>query len=217
MFGKRRRRQPENPDAPPESYWVARAGRVIGSDQSEPVTECRQRDTYRAIFEQLRPDCPEVLDLGCNVGVLGQLLQHWNYPGRYFGLDSNPFAATVARERVPRGRFLVGNIRRLPFASASRAAVVMKDVIEHMEDFRPVLGEAARIAKDYLVIAAFIPWQEAPQEIVRHPKGFYRNRYQRSEVLDFLDNLGWSPDPVVRTVEQDGRKNEVVTFRRRSP
>lgn len=173
---------------------------------------CRQLETYRAIFELLGPAADRVLDLGCNVAVLGQLLRHWGFTGAYTGLDSNPHAVTRARHDLPNGNFWVANARSLPLASHTVARVVIKDVLEHLEDFRPALREAARVARDLLVVGCYIPWGVGPAAIVRHRHGFFENRYCRSEVLDDLAACGWRLWKSRKTREQDGRENEVLAF-----
>lgn len=201
--------------SPPEDYWVNRGVRVIGSGDFAEVVDCRQVDTYRAIFDQLllRPPADhEVFDLGCNVAVLGQLLRHWGLRSPYTGVDRNPHAIARARRNLPTDRFFVANLRSIPLADHSAPRVVLKDVLEHLEDFRPALREAARVARHSFIIACFLPWSDAPTCIRRHRHGFYENRYCREEVMEELARLGWVLRDRRRTREKDGRDNEVLTF-----
>ena len=85
-----------------------------------------------------------------------------------------------------------------------------------MEDFRPLLNEAARVAAKYLMVANFIPWTEGMAFVRREPGGFYLNIYNRQEVYGFARNLGWQVEEVVATLEKDARPNEVVIFTRLS-
>ncbi len=204
--------------APPEAYWVARGAKVIGRGGLNRLREGRQVATYRAIARAIEAHrARTVLDLGCNVSALGQLLYDWGYDGEYVGADNNPFGLELAAQYLQplargRVRLVRANIRALPFRRAAAPIVVMKDVLEHMEDFRACFREAARVARDALIIANFIPWSDEPPEVRRDPAGFYLNRYRRADVYAFAADLGCIPARVEPTFEADGRPNEVVTF-----
>lgn len=209
------RRRSSSPIENPEDYWVQRGDSVIGVGSFEEVVDCRQVDTYRAIYDFVEGcGASEVLDLGCNVAVCGQLLRHWGYAGRYWGVDNNIHALRVARGRVS-SSFANANIRRLPFASHSVPTVVMKDVLEHMEAFEPCLEEALRIARDHAIVANFIPWSDAPPKIHRERHGFYLNRYNSASVIEFMEAQGWTIDQQQSMQEKDGTPNEVFLLRRR--
>jgi len=217
---ERRRRAACQQGEPPELYWVRRGERVIGAGSLEELLRSRQVETYRAIHglvADLGP-VPAVFDIGCNTAALGRLLEAWGYPGRLWGLDRNPHALRRARRELgPSGRapggLVVGNARALPLGDRSVPVVVLKDVLEHLEDFRPVLGEALRVAERAAIVACFVPWVDGAPQPRRDPRGFYENAYARAEVLGFAEQHGWRPDRSIRVDEGDGRPNEVVRFR----
>lgn len=205
------------PKAPPETYWVRRGERVLGAGGLEEQLEGRQVDTYRAIWSEIRDRrYTDVVDVGCNVAALGQLIFQWGYRGRYVGVENNPHAlcfAGVELARTPgRWRLVNGNARALPFRERGHEAVVMKDVLEHLEDFRPALGEAARVARQAIIVSNFIPWGRGRPSIRRQRRGFYLNRYRRRDILEFLAGLGFHPQANIPTQEKDGNPNEVVVF-----
>lgn len=221
FFKRRRRPDTGRGDEPPERSWVRRGDKVIGRGTLDDLVDCRQVDTYRAVLEVLQThDVDVAADLGCNVSALGRLLRHWGWRGRYIGVENNghalPFAARELRS-LPEwreNRLVNANIRALPFADDAIECVVMKDVLEHMEDFRPCLAEAARVARRLLVIANFIPWGEGEPVIRRDPQGFYLNYYRRADVYEFATACGWQPTSVTGTLEKDDRPNEVIVFER---
>lgn len=209
---------------PPEQYWTNRGVRVVGPGGIAELRTGRQLTTFRAIHAVLvRRGACDVGDFGCNVAALGQQLFDWNYQGRYLGVENNPHALALAAQHLKdiaparTWRLVRANIRRLPLAVGALETVVMKDVLEHMEDFRPLLGEAARVARRTLVLGVFLPWRDGRPQIRRHRRGFYLNTYRRADVLEFLYARGWEHSETIPTLEADGAPNEVVTFTRDDP
>jgi SAM-dependent methyltransferase len=204
----------------PEAYWVSRGENVIGKDiatGNSVAVQSRQAETYLAVASAiLERSVTRVADLGCNVAVLADFLQEGT---EYDGCEYNPFALRVAQsrtamKRIQKRRFVCANIRALPFASGSYECVVIKDVLEHMEDFRPFLAEAARVSYRYVIVANFIPWTEGRTIIRREPGGYYHNLYNRQEVISFARTQGLEVEEVISALEQDARPNEVVVFRK---
>ncbi|MFN0059518.1 MAG: methyltransferase domain-containing protein [Planctomycetota bacterium] len=209
------------PHNPPEQYWPDRGPRVVGPGGIAELRVGRQLATFQAIHAALvRRGATDVGDFGCNVAALGQQIFDWDYQGRYLGVENNPHALALAAQHLAEiaparaWRLLRANIRRLPFADHALETVVMKDVLEHMEDFRPLLDEAARVGRRTLVLGVFLPWRDGRARVRRHRHGFYLNSYRRTDVLEFLHARGWHHSETIPTREADGVPNEVVTFTR---
>lgn len=209
----------------PESYWVERKENIIGKTSLEELhRNSRQIETYSAIVHAITSRSPSrVADLGCNFAVVGQLLFENGFSGAYVGIDYNPYALLEAKQALAERRngWIRANIRSLPLADSSVECVVMKDVLEHMEDFRPLLAEASRVASNYVIIGNFIPWREGETRIRRDPRGYYLNAYNRQEVFSFASQVELRVEEVISTVEKSvGRKknvgpNEIVVFAKR--
>lgn len=102
---------------------------------------------------------PPLLDLGCGDGhiVQGLLGNTPTAEGVVVGLDvDEASAAQAAREPVYTG-VVAGDARRLPWASAAFASVVSVCVLEHVQDVRPALAEAARVLAPGGVLALTVP------------------------------------------------------------
>jgi len=86
-----------------------------------------------------------VLDLGCNYGLLHGLLDD----GEIIGLD---IENTNYKERVIRG-----NVLDMPVKSASFGTVIAGELFEHMPDPEKFLGECARVLKNGGVLLLSTP------------------------------------------------------------
>ena len=202
---------------------MSRGDRVVGRGGLSGLVGGRQAPTYRAIYDWVeREGIRDLVDVGANTGALGQLLTHWGYRGRYTAVENNPHALAQARRELAEAgveapRLINGNVRALPFADREVDAVAMKDVLEHLEDYRPALAEVMRVARRWVVIGVFLPWRADAEKRHCEPGGFYLNAYLERDVLEFARGHGFEVAERVETIEADASgdlPNEVVVFRR---
>ena len=103
----------------------------------------------RRVLEQIGvPADGRVLDVACGAGLVSLPLAEAGY--RVRGVDLAAGALDVARRRVPDGcdaTFAVADATALPDADASADAVLLLDVLEHVESVPAVLAEAARVVR----------------------------------------------------------------------
>jgi SAM-dependent methyltransferase len=115
------------------------ASRVTGERVSTPAGGFNPTwQRHVAAYSLCAPLLPagRVLDLGCGVGHSFELLA----PRETVGLDLDPAAlAGQARETV------AGDMRDMPFADASFAALLSVQSLEHVPDPELVLAEARRV------------------------------------------------------------------------
>jgi ubiquinone/menaquinone biosynthesis C-methylase UbiE len=204
----------------PEEYWINLGSNVVGNMTREQMLINRQIDTYKALCKLIADiTTKQVADLGCNVSMLGVLLREAGYQGEYIGVDSNPNALKIAQNNLGRYKFpykcVKANLRQLDFKDSIFETVVLKDVLEHMEDFRPILSETMRVAGRYALIANFIPWTEGDTIICQQPDGYYHNLYARKEIYHFIAQAGFDVVSVTSAMEKDSRPNEVVFLSKR--
>lgn len=89
-----------------------------------------------------------VLDAACGGGLVAHPLAAAGY--RVLGVDLAPGAIEAARRRTPPGtdaRFETGDATALPAADASFDAVLLLDMLEHIDNTPAVLAEAARVLR----------------------------------------------------------------------
>lgn len=89
-----------------------------------------------------------ILDLGCGLGGYSKVLAERAFEVRAF--DVVPEYVERARELGVAAELYDG--QRLPLADASVDTVILLEVIEHLEDPGPLLGEARRVARECVLI-----------------------------------------------------------------
>ena len=94
---------------------------------------------------------------------------------RVIGVDGTPGMLARARERVPHGEFLLGDLHHLPVRDAQVDLVVCTLALTHVPALAPVLAEFARVLRPggHLVIADIHPESVARGSVpaVRGPGG----------------------------------------------
>ena len=94
---------------------------------------------YRDITRHFDPNA-KLLDIGCGTGWIA------NHFANYTGVDASAEAVTVAR-KAGRNVQLSDLETALPFADESFEAVILKDVLEHLDDPVSAVREARRVLK----------------------------------------------------------------------
>jgi cyclopropane fatty-acyl-phospholipid synthase-like methyltransferase len=85
-----------------------------------------------------------VLEIGCGSGQLAVYLLDMGVE-EYIGLDFSPVAIDMARSKVPRGQFIVGDARTSSIYTDFKYDIIIStEVLEHIED-------------DFGVVARFPP------------------------------------------------------------
>ncbi|HWR82689.1 MAG TPA: class I SAM-dependent methyltransferase [Candidatus Deferrimicrobium sp.] len=198
-----------------ETYWQT-IDRIIGPATVEEFDEIGQKATRQAIeqfiLDHSYPDTM-LLDAGCNTGVEGYRLFQCGFPGLYVGVDSNLKALTHALKNLHgfRATVKLADLESIGFPDRSFDIVLTKDVIEHAATYTAILGELARLTKQWLILSMFIKMHDHGDVIHREPEGFYHNRYHRRQLYGFMAAQGFGEPRVVFEQGQD----EVLVFERR--
>lgn len=194
----------------PEQYWINLGAEVIGLDVLADGENARQADTYRTIARLVcESKCETVIDVGANYGVMEDWLRRAGFEGDYYGIDSNPHAVTKANQLGHQVK--VGSIRdALPVCEV----VVVKDVIEHLENYQP-LRNVFLAAKRFVILATYLPFSDEPDVIQRNPDGYYTNTYNRQGVIDLAQACGFELVETITAHESNGTANAIYVWGRK--
>jgi len=154
--------------------------------------------------------CESVLDVGCG---RSSILEELPRLARSVGVDGYAAAVEESRERGVHDEYIVGDVMELDLPDGSFDAVLMMDLLEHLE---PVAGAAlldrmARVAAKKVVV--FTPngfieqgeYDDNPLQI--HRSGWTAEDFRRRGYR-VVGCKGWS---VLRGVESTPRKPAVLT------
>jgi SAM-dependent methyltransferase len=132
----------------------------------------------------------EVLDCGCGTGGLIRRMAAVHPRWRWTGVDLSPLACAFARERTT-ARICEGSAMALPFDSNRFDAVVLADVLYHLDDDRKALGECHRVLRPGGCVVVNVPahpWLWSYHDVAVHG----RRRYRRAEVIEKLNAAGFT-------------------------
>jgi 2-polyprenyl-3-methyl-5-hydroxy-6-metoxy-1,4-benzoquinol methylase len=160
-------RQPDPRVAPPAGVSVpvwdlAKRRAAFPIRHAEYLREGLDRLAAARLVAQLAgPAAGLALDVGTGKGLLAIELARLGLDVVSVDIDSDEqeLAALLAREAGVSARieFVVGNACELPYASGHFGCAAMMDVLHHLDDPRPVLGEMVRAVRPgaSIVVADF--------------------------------------------------------------
>lgn len=113
------------------------------------ITKTYHEETRKELFAELQQYLRnKILDIGCGDGMLGQ-----PQGSRYHGVDFSKEAIKIATNNCPHGTFYAEDIsKKWSFESKTFDTVVLNAVLEHFIYFEPLLQEAKRVAKNWIII-----------------------------------------------------------------
>jgi SAM-dependent methyltransferase len=140
----------------------------------------------RELRQSGRTAPPRVLDLGCGAGGT---LTRLPLSARTVGLE---YDAEEVREAGRRGakRLVRASALEIPMRSGSMDAILMLDVLEHLEDDRGALSEVYRVLAPGGFLLATVPAH--PFLWSPHDEAFHHERrYRRAELVNRLSSAGF--------------------------
>lgn len=174
------------------TFWQSIDG-IIGPatrDQFHQIGQKRTRDALEAFIIERAGRSATIIDAGCNTGVEEVRLRERGFRGRYIGVDSNLKALRLAKGNVEAADVCCADLARLALAGESADVVFCKDVLEHAEDYVPILRDLARVTRRWLVISMFIRMHDGPDLIRLGDGALHHNRYDRGRFASVALDLG---------------------------
>lgn len=99
----------------------------------------------------------KVLEVGCGGGGMARALKHYRPDLDVYGCDISLRAVTEAIVRSKDVQASAGAAEALPFKSGEFRAVLMFDVLEHLENPARAIAEASRVLGEVGVVHASVP------------------------------------------------------------
>ena len=120
--------------------WAARAGDWVN------VQQRTIRPAFLAILDELGPWFGQpLLDIGCGAGEFAGLASELG--AAVSGLDACAAFIEIARMRTPSGRFLTGDMERIPFSDGEFAVVTAVNSLHFASNPAAAVAEAVRVTR----------------------------------------------------------------------
>jgi SAM-dependent methyltransferase len=134
-----------------------------------------------------------VLDVGCGIGVMFDLLNERRPDLEYLGIDATEKFVREAARRYPEHaqRFKQLSLYDLPSLQQDFDAVLCRHILEHLPDYRPAVQNMYERALRKLIIVFYLPPRPL---LLRHKRdekferGFYTHTYDLGRFMDHVLN-----------------------------
>lgn len=98
-----------------------------------------------------------LLDDGCGTAPIYELIVNaedgrWDNVTKYKGTDYSPAMIEICKKEFPAGEFQVEDARDLTELTGSWDCVLLMHALDHLDDYKAAIKEAARVSKKYVCI-----------------------------------------------------------------
>ncbi len=124
----------------------ARAGYAAWSasyDQPDNPLVTAEQPIVREMIDSVAPG--RALDAACGTGRHTSYLAERGFD--VSGIDASPEMLAIARAKVPRTKFEIGDVARLAFGASTFDFVVCALALDHVSNLAGVIGEFARVTR----------------------------------------------------------------------
>ncbi len=98
-----------------------------------------------------------LLDDGCGTAPIYELITNnedgrWDNIKKYLGTDYSPAMIEICKKEFPYGQFSIEDARHLSQQDGTYDCVLLMHALDHLDDYKAAIKEAARVSKKYVCI-----------------------------------------------------------------
>jgi ubiquinone/menaquinone biosynthesis C-methylase UbiE len=131
--------------------------KMWGSGKVKTSPFCFGASQLEFALEDIRNISGKALEVGCGAGGMAKAIKFYRPDLNVSGIDISKKAITEAKQSSQGVKFAQGDAYKLPFKDKSFDAVLMFDLLEHLDDPLKSLLEIRRVLKPRGVFSSFIP------------------------------------------------------------
>ncbi len=148
-----------------KTHYAVDAEAIVDPSALNPHWHASERRRLQLLVRLLGlQEGERLLDIGCGSGWLADRCRRAG--AVVVAMDIGRTGVRDARQRFPEvASYEVGDLYHLPYGDSQFDAVVLSEVVEHLEDIPSALREAARVLKPGGRMAISVPYRET---IVEH-------------------------------------------------
>lgn len=135
--------------------------KIWGTSEVKPSLTYLGYLKLKYILEDLAEVKGRVLDVGCGGGGFAKAIKHYRPDLEVYGVDINKEAIKRAKKDDEGVNFKAESVDRLAFKDEFFDAVVVTDVLEHLEEPTEALRQINRVLKPKGVFCAFVPLERS--------------------------------------------------------
>lgn len=141
------------------------------------------------VLRKIKKVSAKILDVGFGYGYLDQLITRSKKEVDLYGVDISDYAVTKAEKSI-RGKFVKGNIMKIPFDSNYFDYVLVLDVLEHIRQglIGKALSEVYRVTKKHGTVIVSVPLNET---ISDRRKNLHLRKYSYEILESELNKAGY--------------------------
>lgn len=179
-----------------EKEYVAKYGAVFRGEAPHPRD--RNYAEQLRLLERFRPP-GDLLDIGSHCGFFLRRARERGW--RTTGVEPSPVSACLAREQFNLD-VKAGSLEEARFPSCSFDVVTLIDVLEHVENPRPLLAEVARVLRSGGLVFVKVPnlrYVLTKYHVLRRVPGVVLDAFDAREHV-----VHYSRDTLARMLERSG-------------
>ncbi len=135
----------------------------------------------------------KLLDIGCGPGTISNISYYEKMKNTHtiYGIDFIKQHVQIMKNRFPQGTFIEGNAEKIPFSNKYFDTIIIRHVLEHVDNPQKVISEIKRVCKKDAKIFIAVP-HEKLEKIMNVLTPHYMEKghhHQRVFTPNMLENM----------------------------